>query len=509
MHRWPVAAALATCTLVFAAEAHAQCQYAACQSDGAVNLPGGWDISLPFEDGERVRVLSGYGPTGGSSLHCRAQDSSCANDWYALDLVLPDHPSSGKGRPVLAIADGEVISADWGSAGWANYGRRVYLRHTVGGESYTSMYAHLDSLSVQNGQQVQKGEQLGTLGQSCQGADSCGSFSTPHLHFSIHRGANFGGSGTGGSYGGRAVIPEPIDGYTGLARGQDLTSANGGTPDPPDPPDPMGECTLAITADGAVIEEDSPCTMRLGELTDFAGGSGGHAFYAPLVNPSPDYAAGAIYVLQFAEAGRYELHVNIPAGVPDPAAEANYKVSFAGGQTETISVDQAAAAGTEVLLGTWDFDTTSSQWVRLGDNFNDAANQGKNFVMDSLRVNPAGACECATAGEAMTEACPVAGERSRTCDGCHYGEWSVCPPIDDANNGNVNNGNVAPTTGTSGNSNAPDAGGSADGVSATGGCGCGAAGRGAGSIFMLLFAIATLRRRRRSPGAMDYHSSRE
>ena len=110
----------------------AACEYDDCHSDGAVSLPGELELHLPFEEGERVQVLSGYGPSAGSSLHCRARDSPCANDCYALDLVLPDHSNSGKGEPVVAVADGTVIDADWGSSGWANYGQRVSLEHEPG-----------------------------------------------------------------------------------------------------------------------------------------------------------------------------------------------------------------------------------------------------------------------------------------------------------------------------------------------------------------------------------------
>jgi hypothetical protein len=63
------------------------CEYDDCHSDGAVSLPGSLTIHLPFETGERVQILAGYGPNAGSSLHCRSQDAQCANDYYALDLI--------------------------------------------------------------------------------------------------------------------------------------------------------------------------------------------------------------------------------------------------------------------------------------------------------------------------------------------------------------------------------------------------------------------------------------
>jgi hypothetical protein len=93
---------------------------------------------------------------------------------------LPDRPDSGKGEPVLAIADGTVLDADWGSSGWSNYGQRVYMIHDGGdGHTYTSMVAHLHTIDVSAGQSVRAGDQLGTLGQSCEGELSCPSFSTP------------------------------------------------------------------------------------------------------------------------------------------------------------------------------------------------------------------------------------------------------------------------------------------------------------------------------------------
>ncbi|RLB60046.1 MAG: hypothetical protein DRI90_14630, partial [Deltaproteobacteria bacterium] len=178
------------------------CEYPNCHSTGAVAKPSGFEISLPFVEGEQVEVLSGYGPGAGSSMHCRAQDSYCSNDYYALDFVLPNHSNYGTGQPVLAIAGGTVLDAGWGTAGWEAYGRRVYIQHSFDGHTYVSMYAHLNSIAVSTGQTVSQGDVLGALGGSCNGADSCSNFYTPHLHFSIHQDSTFGGSGSGGSYGG-------------------------------------------------------------------------------------------------------------------------------------------------------------------------------------------------------------------------------------------------------------------------------------------------------------------
>lgn len=431
--------------------AAAQCSTGTCSSDGGVNKPPGWDISLPFTSGENVRVLSGYGPTGGSSLHCRSQDASCANDWYALDLVLPDRPNFGKGQPVLSIADGEVLSAGWGTSGWANYGRRVYIRHTIDGTQYTSMYAHLDSIDVTTGATVRKGQRIGTLGGSCQEQDVCSSFSTPHLHFSIHRGANFGGSGSGGSYGGRAVIPEPIDGHTSLQRNQVVVSKNGQTTPPP-----VTECNIAVSLTSeALLEEDGPCATRVGSPSDVATGTGGHALMMPLVNPSPDYANGVVWSLKASEAGEYEVWASIPE-VTNQASESTYKVQFAGETSQLVKIDQAANAGGEVRLGRFNLDTTSNQWVRLGDNFDDAANQNKNVVLDSLRVFSAAICTCSDPGR-VAQPCDDGLERIIECNGCVAAIVTECsepePNNVAGNNTNPNNTNANNTTSNNSNPN--------------------------------------------------------
>ncbi len=267
----------------------AACQYDECHSDGAVSLASGWTLHLPFEAGEEAVVHAGYGPSGGSSLHCRAQDSSCANDYYALDLTLEAHADHGKGQPVLAVADGEVRDAGWGSEGWANYGRRVYITHEPGdGNTYTSMYAHLDSISVSTGETVRAGQQIGTLGQSCDGADSCGSFSTPHLHFALHRGSSFGGSGSGGSYGGRAVIPEPFDGYTGISPGDTLISDNDGEDDTTGTTTASEDCRVAPSG-ATIIQEASDCAERTGDsgAMESIDGHGGGALRTAIDVASP------------------------------------------------------------------------------------------------------------------------------------------------------------------------------------------------------------------------------
>lgn len=84
----------------------------------------------------------------------------------AIDIV--EH----LGAPIYASNTGVVVFAGWNNAG---YGNLVVIDHGHGWQSY---YAHLDTYSVGCGQNVNQGEQIGTMGTT-------GNSSGPHLHFEI------------------------------------------------------------------------------------------------------------------------------------------------------------------------------------------------------------------------------------------------------------------------------------------------------------------------------------
>ncbi|MEQ9671327.1 M23 family metallopeptidase [Coleofasciculus sp. G2-EDA-02] len=74
------------------------------------------------------------------------------------------------GTPVLAVAPGEVATADF----LGGYGLTVILRHEEGTQE--SRYAHLSEIFVQPGESVDQGSVIGLVGST--------GFSTgPHLHF--------------------------------------------------------------------------------------------------------------------------------------------------------------------------------------------------------------------------------------------------------------------------------------------------------------------------------------
>lgn len=81
------------------------------------------------------------------------------------------------GTPLRAAAPGTVIVASTG--GWGGgYGNYVVIRHPNGTQT---VYGHMSRVSVNPGQVVERGESIGTTGNS-------GKSTGPHLHFEV-RGA--------------------------------------------------------------------------------------------------------------------------------------------------------------------------------------------------------------------------------------------------------------------------------------------------------------------------------
>ncbi|MES1040431.1 murein hydrolase activator EnvC family protein [Peribacillus simplex] len=80
--------------------------------------------------------------------------------------------------PVVAAADG-VVSRSYFSS---TYGNVVFVTHSIGGQQWTTVYAHLSSRQVGEGAVVAKGQQVGIMGNT-------GHSFGQHLHFELHKGA--------------------------------------------------------------------------------------------------------------------------------------------------------------------------------------------------------------------------------------------------------------------------------------------------------------------------------
>ncbi|MCO6493398.1 MAG: peptidoglycan DD-metalloendopeptidase family protein [Phaeodactylibacter sp.] len=84
---------------------------------------------------------------------------------YGIDFTAP------RGTPIQATGAGKVIKADRVSG----YGNQVVIDHGFG---YQTSYAHMKSISVKEGQQVKRGQQIGLVG-------STGTSTAPHCHYEV------------------------------------------------------------------------------------------------------------------------------------------------------------------------------------------------------------------------------------------------------------------------------------------------------------------------------------
>ena len=85
-----------------------------------------------------------------------------------------DIAGSGEGSPIYAAGSGTVIAAKTMKGSLGNY---VAIDHHNG---YYTLYGHMHSLTVSEGQTVNKGQQIGTMGHT-------GFATGTHLHFGLYR----------------------------------------------------------------------------------------------------------------------------------------------------------------------------------------------------------------------------------------------------------------------------------------------------------------------------------
>lgn len=82
--------------------------------------------------------------------------------------------STRRDEPILATAAGVVVKS--GLSG--DYGKSVEIAHRTG---YRTIYGHLDTVLVKEGQHVRRGDRVGLAG-------STGRSTGTHLHYEVRRG---------------------------------------------------------------------------------------------------------------------------------------------------------------------------------------------------------------------------------------------------------------------------------------------------------------------------------
>lgn len=115
----------------------------------------------PIKNKELTRIASGYG-----------------NRIHPIYKTVQFHEgvdfTTAIGAPVYATGKGKVIRKNYSKRG---YGNQLMIDHGYG---YKTRYAHLAEFKVKAGETVQRGELIGTIGNS-------GLSTGPHLHYEIRK----------------------------------------------------------------------------------------------------------------------------------------------------------------------------------------------------------------------------------------------------------------------------------------------------------------------------------
>lgn len=124
---------------------------------------GGGQVTPPVSDGSFTRPAQGTFTSGFGHRWGRFH--------YGIDIA------NRSDVPIVAAADGVVIQSYYSSS----YGNVIFIAHSINGQVFTSVYAHMESRHVGEGAVVSKGQRIGIMGNT---GDSHGQ----HLHFELHRG---------------------------------------------------------------------------------------------------------------------------------------------------------------------------------------------------------------------------------------------------------------------------------------------------------------------------------
>ena len=131
----------------------------ASQGDLLADLPTVWPVGSGIG-----RITNYFGP----EIH------PFTGQWYLHKGV--DIASYRRGVLINAAANGKVVERMYDAMGFGNY---VIIRHSYG---YSTKYAHMDKVYVEEGDTVTQGQKLGTMGNT-------GLSTGQHLHFEVRIGS--------------------------------------------------------------------------------------------------------------------------------------------------------------------------------------------------------------------------------------------------------------------------------------------------------------------------------
>lgn len=128
-----------------------------------------------------------------------ADDNGTLEVHNGIDIVGSPNITASADGTVIDVSDG-CIEGDWDCG--RGYGNYVIIEHNIDGEVYTTMYGHMTDVTVNVGQTVEQGQQIGYMGNT-------GHSYGVHLHFEIHTGNNVFDH-AGGEASPSAIDPLPI-----------------------------------------------------------------------------------------------------------------------------------------------------------------------------------------------------------------------------------------------------------------------------------------------------------
>ena len=139
--------------------------FAQADDTASVRMADGFGLPVGIDNGKRYYKARGYRPNG-----------HLGEDWNGVGGGDTD-----LGDPVYATANGLVVYARDFRAGWGNV---VIVRHAYIDRGDTrfvdSLYGHLDRILVKEGQRLDRGDRLGTIG-------TAHGHYPAHLHFEIRK----------------------------------------------------------------------------------------------------------------------------------------------------------------------------------------------------------------------------------------------------------------------------------------------------------------------------------
>ena len=150
------------------------------QEEEASEAIDAWYKQYYASKGTGTSSSGGYVSTGNFTWpvpSCTNITSGYGSRWGSFHKGIDISRSGIYGAAIVAADSGTVIKAGYGNygTGYGGYGNVVAIDH---GGGYSTLYGHMSSVAVSEGQQVTKGQVIGYVG-------STGQSTGPHCHFEI------------------------------------------------------------------------------------------------------------------------------------------------------------------------------------------------------------------------------------------------------------------------------------------------------------------------------------